>query len=231
MQDKDNEQVMIVPNSIFNDYIVTDCFNLWTGPNALRLYRQICKNASYMRRGDCETNLEFRQVIPYCIFEKVEPNGEQRWLLMNRETKQGEERLHGKKYIGVGGHVNIKDDVENAAFKNIYQRNEYTIVNAIARELREELSPAIQHSLVLPAIQGILIDDTGGNVEKVHVGLLYHFIIDFDIDFKALPEYDSHLHRWANMDELQDLQNYRFRGAVEPSFEGWSQLIIAEYLY
>ena len=77
----------------------------------------------FIERRYAETHPEFKQPIPYvaiCQEDKV--------LCLTRLSTQGEKRLHGKKSIGVGGHINPCDQSDGDIF-----------ANACHRELHEEL--------------------------------------------------------------------------------------------
>lgn len=119
----------------------------------------------YIPRAICETNPDFRQLLPYVVF--VDPN--RNILGYNRPVKNGGEgRLAGNFSIGFGGHVEIQDWTDNPWF---------TCFNAADRELREELymedtdngvdpMDTLYHTLAAL----ILSNDT--LVDSVHLGIV-----------------------------------------------------------
>lgn len=111
----------------------------------------------FVERRWAESHPECKQPIPYVAVLR----GEQA-LCLTRLSTQGERRLHGKRSIGVGGHVNPCDAEGGTAA---------LFARACERELREELALPADAALRLRPI-GLLNDDTTA-VGAVHVGLVY----------------------------------------------------------
>ncbi len=105
----------------------------------------------FVERRHAERDWTMKQVIPYCV---VVSGG--RVLRTRRLRKGGEARLHGKRSIGIGGHLNPVDgrDVLGAG---------------LARELEEELS----FDAPWTARPVGLLNDDATEVGAVHVGLVY----------------------------------------------------------
>jgi predicted NUDIX family phosphoesterase len=110
---------------------------------------RIERHGSFRRRGDCETDPSWKQVIPYLV---VVDRGS--LFLMKRTRAGSDERLHERWSIGVGGHVNPEDG---------------GIAGGIAREWAEELVAGWSPE---PRLVGLLNDDTDP-VGAVHVGLVH----------------------------------------------------------
>ncbi|HIA39007.1 MAG TPA: phosphoesterase, partial [Planctomycetes bacterium] len=109
----------------------------------------------FIERRYAETHPEFKQPIPYvaiCQDDKV--------LCLTRLSTQGEKRLHGKKSIGIGGHINPCDQSDGDLF-----------ANACQRELHEEL--ILPSDTTLPLIPVGIINDDTSTVGAVHLGLVY----------------------------------------------------------
>lgn len=134
----------------------------------------------FVERRYAEEHPEFKQPIPYVAVCR-----EDQVLCLTRLSTQGEKRLHGKKSIGVGGHINPCD-----------QDGEDLFANACRRELHEELVLPSDSPLPLSPV-GLLNDDTTA-VGAVHVGLVYRLdasALDVTIretsamagDFESLP--------------------------------------------
>ena len=119
----------------------------------------------YIPRSNCETNSDFRQLLPYVVI--LDHNGN--ILCYNRPLKAGGEgRLAGNFSIGFGGHVETHDWSSTPWI---------TCFNAAERELREELymedtgngiDPVDTLYHALAAL--ILSNDT--DVDSVHLGLV-----------------------------------------------------------
>ena len=104
---------------------------------------------TYRRRGDCEGDRTWKQVIPYLV---VRDRGS--LFLMKRTRAGSDERLHERWSIGVGGHVNPDDG---------------GIAGGLAREWAEELVAEWDPE---PRLIGLLNDDSDP-VGAVHVGIVY----------------------------------------------------------
>ena len=108
----------------------------------------IDEHHTFLERAALEVDTEFRQPIPYVLITNSLGNV----ALMRRMTGQGEARLHGKFYIGAGGHV----------------EEGHTVFYTALKEVTEELGLPLQ-SL---ESRGVLIT-TGGPVEDVHLCIFY----------------------------------------------------------
>lgn len=83
------------------------------------------KNIRFLSREDCETNPDYKQIIPYAI---VSHGGKIACYLRSGS----ETRLHDKYSVGVGGHVEMQDYVPFDL--------KTTVKNALYRELCEEFA-------------------------------------------------------------------------------------------
>jgi predicted NUDIX family phosphoesterase len=96
-----------------------------------------------------ERDRSFKQIIPYLVLRDGP-----RWFLMRRTTAGGDERLHGRYSIGVGGHMNPGDA---------------GLLGGLRREWNEELVASFTPKFQLV---GLLNDDTT-DVGAVHLGAVY----------------------------------------------------------
>ncbi len=160
----------------------------------------------FIERRYAEGHPEFKQPIPYvavCRGEQV--------LCLTRLAAQGEKRLHGKRSIGVGGHINPCD-----LDPDLNQGNMDLFANACRRELHEEL--------VLPETEldltpvGLLNDDTTP-VGAVHVGLVYR--LEASSLEVAIRETSAMAGDFEALRSLQELAH-----SSEPPFETWSTLLL-----
>lgn len=110
-----------------------------------------------------ESNEQFRQIIPYAI--NVVGN---KIFTYRRTSKGGENKLHDKYSIGVGGHIDLPDVLVNDE-QEISVSD--TCYNSLARELDEELDrgqATLESYQTLEKL--IVLSDTP--VDRVHVGLV-----------------------------------------------------------
>lgn len=87
-------------------------------------------------RNDCETNLNYLQIIPYIT---LVDSFTSEIFVYKRGNDSGEKRLVGEVSIGLGGHIE-ESPVDNEPTVNV-------IINAIMRELNEEVGLPINDNL------------------------------------------------------------------------------------
>ena len=121
---------------------------------------RVSRYGFFVERDHAERNPGLKQVIPYSI---VVRGGDV--LLMRRLSKGGEERLHDKLSIGVGGHLNPVDAEQPTGRGG---RETDPISAGSRREIEEELH--IEGQIEMHRV-GILNDDSNP-VGAVHVGLV-----------------------------------------------------------
>lgn len=159
-----------------------------------------------VRRGDAEENKEWKQPIPYAIIRRGEEV-----FLYKRLKKGGEERLHDRLSIGVGGHMNRINDIRN--WKSNFMIN-------LHRELGEELDIKVsQRRAIEPTVIGLINADNDPNGAGLyHIGILA--VLD-------LPEGSE-----VEVRETEQLEGYWVRSKdlrKSPLFEGledWSKIAV-----
>lgn len=164
---------MVVANKMF-DNLERDKLILDTGI-VIKTLDDIQRAHSFRFRDEVENDPTWRQPIPYCLVM----NDKQEIVLMQRMKQQAEVRLHGKHYIGAGGHVEEGHTVSYTALK----------------ECTEELGLPL--SRLEP--QGILIT-TGGPVEDVHICIFYAAMTTYTRF--CSPESELHNARWLPKNAL-----------------------------
>jgi predicted NUDIX family phosphoesterase len=122
------------------------------------------------QRAALEEDDNFRQLLPISIFTC---NGKV-WAY-ERTSKGGEDRLHNKIAVAVGGHW----DMEDITLKNGVIDLSASLQVAMNRELKEEvkITSNIIRSKQLPKM--ICADDT--EVDRVHVGVVYVHELDGEL--------------------------------------------------
>lgn len=126
----------------------------WQGINSTdttKIIETIKQNESFMARSLAETDLKFKQIIPYLIFTI-----DRKIFVMQRKASASEQRLAGKHSIGIGGHIGAADITDQ------------DVLNWSRREFYEEVS--YSGKLRMQCI-GILNDDSS-EVGQVHLGII-----------------------------------------------------------
>ncbi len=108
----------------------------------------------FLPRGAVETDLRYKQLIPYHIIM----HGDRVWYYV-RSNRSGEERLVARVSIGVGGHIN---DLDRRPGVNAYMAG-------ARRELEEEvrLPDHCEERVVA------LLNDDSNPVGQVHLGVVH----------------------------------------------------------
>jgi len=164
----------------------------------------------WVLRSDCETNEDLKQIIPYMMLMHRTEEGPM-VAVYQRSKMSGEERLHGKWTIGIGGHISFRDKQEDP--NNTFQK-------AWSRELREEVTIPCKHS---EEILGLLHDDSNA-VGRVHLGVMLAVFLEFPAAYPKDPEV-ANLH-FASLRSLvrhvatADVQKQ------ETGFENWTNLFL-----
>jgi len=114
--------------------------------------------ASFMPRDQAETDERFLQVIPYCLLIHG-----QDIFIYSRNKKGGEDRLHEKLSMGVGGHINDGDHADDPLL---------AYLEGTVRELQEEVGIEIPIQAIGGTVLGLLHDDESP-VGRVHLGILH----------------------------------------------------------
>lgn len=152
----------------------------------------------FTERQEAETNPDEKQLIPYCILRTGN-----KILRYTRGSTGGEARLHAKKSIGIGGHINPIDQTSESNSFNTY-------LEAVKREIQEEVGITIKN---VPEPVCIINDDSN-DVGKVHLGIVH--VIDISNEDAQSAE-DA----IENLEEVT-LETLR---AESDTLETWSQLV------
>ena len=147
------------------------------------------RDGRYEPRPAMERDPAFKQVIPYLVLRDGP-----RYFLMQRTAAGGDERLHGRFSIGVGGHLNPGDG---------------GLLGGLQREWDEEIRADFVPDFRLVA----LLNDDTTPVGAVHLGAVY----EADVAGRpvAIRETDKLTGGFAGAAEV---------AAVAVRLETWSQL-------
>lgn len=123
------------------------------------------KFISYRPRSEMEKDPSYKQLIPYVLFRYRDAAGETHLFQYTRGKGQGEQRLHAKRSVGVGGHISSDDAA-------VHDRRPYE--EGLRRELEEEV--AIDTAYRSQCVG--LINDDETEVGRVHLGVVHIFDVD-----------------------------------------------------
>jgi len=117
------------------------------------------KEAEFLPRSLMEQDPQYKQIIPYLIF-----NYQDKLYVMQRQAKASEQRLKSKLTLGIGGHIRQEDLTSN------------NIIDWATREFEEEVDYKGGYK-----IQPIgLLNDDSNPVGEVHLGVVFLLIADSD---------------------------------------------------
>jgi predicted NUDIX family phosphoesterase len=165
----------------------------WRGVRGVSLALYVAaaaEHGEFLPRSDAENDPSWKQLIPYLVLRDGE-----RIFLMRRTSAGGDERLHDRYTIGVGGHVNPEDG---------------DVLGGLRREWAEEIDADFE-----PDFQavGVLNDDENA-VGAVHLGLVYQ--ADVGGRTVAIRERHKLEGAFASVDDV---------AAVADELETWSALL------
>ena len=176
------------------------------------LWHQILAHLESKPRSAAEHDYDTKQLVVYVLI-----NHEQTFLSYQRTPKTTETRLKALYSIGIGGHVNVEDQIQPSLFGSDEARWKDFVLQAVRREVSEEVQipPGIAQEPRLICF----INDDSNDVGKVHFGVVWlvklaepNVAIRGEkgigkLTFRTLPELSS----------------------MSDTMETWSQLLV-EYL-
>jgi predicted NUDIX family phosphoesterase len=115
------------------------------------------ENNFFAARSSAETDPSLKQIIPYAILRS-----EGKVLRYKRGKKSGEQRLVAKGSIGIGGHMNDRDE-------GLFALDTAAYLAGVQREIDEELIVERPLENRIAA----LINDDSTEVGQVHLGVIH----------------------------------------------------------
>jgi predicted NUDIX family phosphoesterase len=193
------EQVLVVPTELFRRLGYFQGFCAETDRYLAELLSP--RNTSYRPRNEVEHDPSFKQLIPYVVFRHRDADGRETVFQYTRGSGQGEQRLHRKRSVGIGGHISSVDGAGGSG-GNPYDEG-------MRRELDEEV--AIDTPYAARCVG--LINDDQTPVGQVHLGVVHLFEVE----------------RPAVLPREPDIIESGFRDVGEiladmSGFETWSQI-------
>jgi predicted NUDIX family phosphoesterase len=157
------------------------------------------QNTRYVPRSLAETDPSLKQLIPYVLVRRG-----QTLLHYVRGKASGEKRLVAKGSMGIGGHINHRDEDLFGTGLDFYG-------DAVQRELHEEL--LIDADLTTRVVA--LINDDSTPVGQVHFGVVHVCELGDDQVSRGEPCITDL--RFLTLDELRERRD---------AMETWSQLCL-----
>ncbi len=149
------EMVLCVRRQLFDEIGVFQGVQTDVAPYIPRLLD--ARNTVFVPRSQAEQDPGFKQIIPYVLIRRGE-----RLLHYVRGKGSGEKRLVAMGSIGIGGHINHRDE-------NLFQPAMDFYEEALQRELHEELRMDGHFRTRIVA----LINDDSTPVGQVHLGVVH----------------------------------------------------------
>lgn len=197
---KNRELIMTVPR---DQLFGSEYFEGFRSSSEVDYESRVKQNALFMKRGDAETNPQFKQPIAYVVIINPETQKIFAYQRAVDPRNYGEQRLRGKWSIGVGGHVRSED-----------RKSSDPLLSSLERELNEEVEISGEYHRNFVGYVNYDSDEVG----TVHFGLVY--VIKTKAEIKAK---DPEL--WASqmmsVDELKAI-------AKDPAYfvETWTQILL-----
>jgi predicted NUDIX family phosphoesterase len=167
---------------------------------------------SFVKRDKCETDPGLKQIIPYAIVHGS-------YLLTYWRSKEGaEQRLHGKRSIGIGGHINLGD--RDALDGDIGLLN--LIKSGTERELDEELRLVADgdECKYQVSLAGFVNDDSN-QVGSVHLGVV--LLVNVGGGNEITSKHSDN--EQASFENPAKYFGY-YNPEVHEQFEGWSKTLL-----
>jgi len=164
MSEVDSEHVLVVPTELLHRL---GYFQGFTGD--VDRYVGVLLDSthtSYRPRHEVENDPSYKQLIPYILFCHDDGAGCKTIFQYTRGMKQDESRLRGKRSVGIGGHISMKDSAPNGT-GNAYSEG-------MSRELAEEVSIETPYREQCVG----LINDDETSVGRVHLGIVHRFDVE-----------------------------------------------------
>jgi predicted NUDIX family phosphoesterase len=155
------EHVLVVPTPIFHSIGHFQGFSGETDRYLARLLRP--EHMSYRPRPEMEQDPSFKQLIPYVVFRFTSQTGQVSLFQYTRGQGQGEQRLHSKRSIGIGGHISSEDSLAHSVYEE---------------GMRRELAEEVRIETPYRASMAGLINDDLTEVGKVHLGVVHVFDVE-----------------------------------------------------
>ncbi|MFT5905465.1 MAG: putative NUDIX family phosphoesterase [Cryomorphaceae bacterium] len=195
MKDYKGEQILVVKRELFDSLGTFQGIN--TDVDQYHAALLDPANNFFIDRAAAEDDPSHKQLIPYALFHY-----QGKFLNYQRGKSGGEARLHAKRSLGIGGHINPVDTRDDHLGVETYMAG-------VEREIEEELIITGKHTQRIVAV----LNDDSNDVGKVHLGVVHLFELESD-DVTSNEDSIADL-KFSTIAELQ--------GEMRDSLESWSQ--------
>src|SRR5437016_6494412 len=154
------ENVLVIKRSLFDQLGAFQGLN-FEPELYLGTWLSRCNNF-FLSRAAAEVDPDYKQIIPYAIIAHGD-----RVLYYVRGKKAGEQRLVAKGSIGIGGHLNDRDE-------SLFAWDEKAYRAGVEREVNEEIRIGTTFDDRIVA----LLNDDSSEVGRVHLGVVHIFKLD-----------------------------------------------------
>ena len=175
----------------------------------LGLLHSLLRSSLFMEREAAERNPLYKQLIPYVVLRYRD-----QVFQYKRSGWGSERRLHKKRSIGIGGHVEESD----AAHLWAHVETISVIEWARDREVNEEF--VIPKDIILSVKFVALLNDDTTKVGSVHLGIVY----EYQLAHPMVEPKEKRVHIQCKFMHIEELVAYK------SEFEEWSQILIEDYL-
>ncbi len=194
-KDYNGERILVITRQLFDDLGSFQGFHTDVEQYLPSILNP--QNNFFIDRGAAEEDPSHKQLIPYVL---IRLNG--KFVHYSRGKAGGESRLHAKRSMGIGGHINPEDERgDHLGFE--------TYMAGVEREIAEEV---VINGSYTQKIIGLLNDDSN-EVGKVHLGVVHLF----DVTGTSVT---------SNEDAIADLQLSELeeiKSSIHENLETWSQ--------
>ncbi len=199
---KEDQLIMGVERTLlFQD----DYFEGFSPSSKVNFKSRIINSFEYQRRGDLESNIDYKQPINYVVLVD-ENNLIFFYKRAIKDTEYTEKRLQGSWSCGLGGHIDKEDE-----------EGEDPILTSAKRELQEEV--LIKGELLNLKEVGYINDDSG-DVERFHFAILFLATVKGRVKKNDNEIMEYEMKSQQEMEEILD-------GAY--NVERWSRIIIDNF--
>jgi predicted NUDIX family phosphoesterase len=170
-----SEQVMVVRTEALRPFLRQGLID----DDAQSILEIVKRQHAFLDRPMAEVSPEWRQIIPYVVIRH-----DVDYFVLTRTPKQTEARLHHKRSLGIGGHINPR----------------YDVMTGLQKELDEEVRIGGKYSL---SFAGVLNDEET-EVGRVHLGAV--FLLDASTSDVTVVETEKMTGSWVGRDALAPLR-------------------------
>jgi predicted NUDIX family phosphoesterase len=130
------------------------------------LWNQILAHLEPKARSVAEHDYNTKQLVVYVVI-----NYRETFLSYQRTPKTTETRLKALHSIGIGGHVNVDDQIQPTLFGTQEAAWKDFVLKAVRREVSEEIQ--IEEAIAQEPRLICFVNDDSNDVGKVHFGVVF----------------------------------------------------------